>query len=279
MKRPVLDRKTAAAGAAGVAAVLFARQLVRERRLRRLALSERDEARAVADDEVLRFAGLAAHDLQSPLRKAAAFADQLRGRIEDGLDATSRDMLERLLRSVTGMQRIVEGLAALTRASVSSEPRRRVELSDVAEQALAELRPVIESTGARVRVYALPAVDAEPEAMRRLLLQLLDNALKFRKPDKPPDVRVTAERAGGWVELRVEDEGVGFENDRAGRLFQPFGRLHSAAEFPGAGLGLAACRRIVERHGGRISARGAPGSGVTVSATLPAAREEPWTRA
>lgn len=279
MKRPVLDRKTAAAGAAGVAAVLLARQLVRERRLRRLALSELDEARAASDDEVIRFAGLAAHDLQSPLRKVAAFADQLRGRIEDGLDATSRDMLERLLRSVNGMQRLVEGLAALTRASVSSEPRRRVELSETAEQVLAELEPVIGSTGARVRVYSLPAVEAEPDAMKRLLLQLLDNALKFRKPGSPPDVRVRAESKDGWVELRVEDEGVGFDEAVSGRLFQPFGRLHSAAEFPGAGLGLAACRRIVERHGGRIEARGAPGRGVTVSARLPAAREEPWTRA
>lgn len=262
-----------------MAAVLFARQLVRERRLRRLAQSERDEARAVSDDEVLRFAGLAAHDLQSPLRKAAAFADQLRGRIEGGLDATSRDMLERLLRSVSGMQRLVEGLAALTRASVSSEPRSRVELSEAAEQALAELRPVIESTGARVRVYALPAVEAEPDGMRRLLLQLLDNALKFRKPGAAPDVRVRAERAGGWVQLSVEDEGVGFDEERAGRLFQPFGRLHSAAEFPGAGLGLATCRRIVERHGGRIRAERSPGGGVAVRASLPAAREEPWTPA
>lgn len=279
MKRPVLDRKTAAVGVAGAAAALLARELVRERRRRRLAVAERDEARAAADDEIIRFAGLAAHDLQSPLRKAAAFADQLRGRIEDGLDATSREFLERLLRSVNGMQRLVEGLAALTRASVASEPRRRVELSEAAEEALEELKPLIESTGARVRVYALPAVEAEPSAMRRLLVQLLDNALKFRRADRPPDVRVLAESAQGWVELRVEDEGVGFDAARTGKLFSPFGRLHSAAEFPGAGLGLAACRRIVERHGGSIRAESAAGGGATVSARLPAAREEPWTRA
>lgn len=278
MKKPVLDGKTAAAGVAGAAALLLARELAKERGRCRRALRERDEARARADDEILRFAGLAAHDLQSPLRKASAFAEGLRGRIAEGLDDTSRDFLDRLMRSVGGMQKLVEGLAALTRASVSGEPRRPLDLGSVAEEALAELRPEIEACGARVRVYAMPRVEAEPAGTRRLLLQLLGNALKFRRPGMPPDVRVRARAVdGGFVELSVEDDGVGFDSARSGKLFTPFGRLHAASEFPGAGLGLAACRRIVERHGGTISAESGPNGGALVRARLPAAREGPWT--
>lgn len=279
MKRPVLDGKSAAAGVAGVAALLLARALAKERGRRRLALSERDEARAAADDEILRFAGLAAHDLQSPLRKASAFAEGLRGRIADGLDDTSRDFLDRLMRSVGGMQKLVEGLAALTRASVSGQERVPLDLGQVAEQALEELRPELEASGARVRVYAMPSVQAEPAGARRLLVQLLGNALKFRRPGRAPDVCVRARRVdGGFVELQVQDDGPGFDPALAGKLFTPFGRLHAASEFPGAGLGLAACRRIVARHGGTISAESVPGGGAIVRARLPAAREEPWTR-
>jgi signal transduction histidine kinase len=278
MKKPVLDGRTAAAGVAGAAALLLARALARERGRCRRALKERDAARARADEEIVSFAGLAAHDLRSPLRKAAAFASQLQERLGAELDETSRDFFARLQRSVDGMQALVDGLASLSRASASVEPRRELDLSALAEEAVAGLRSTVEATGARVRVYALPRVVGETAGLRRVLSALLSNALKFRSPGRAPDVSVRGRVDGAFVELRVEDQGVGFDPARAGKLFRPFSRLHSAAEFPGAGLGLAECRRIVERHGGAIRAESGPG-GTVVTVRLPAAREGAWTPA
>lgn len=261
----------AAAGALGAAAALAAGALACERARCRRALAERDEARARADREITLFAGLASHDLLSPLRKAAIFAEQLRERAKDKLDDSSRDLLNRLLASVGSMQALVDGLAALSRASAEAEPRRVLDLGLVAREALQELGPL--EPGARVDIEALPRARAEPGQMRRLLAALLSNALKFRRPGRPPEVRVSGRADGdGFVELLVEDHGVGFNMAQAARLFQPFSRLHGVREFPGAGLGLAVCRRIVERHGGSISAESRPGEGTTVRVRLPAPR-------
>lgn len=279
MRRLPLNPRTAAAGAAGAAAWLLTRELIRERARCRRALAERDAARRAAGEEIAAFASLAAHDLRSPLRRAAAFAERLRERLDGGLDAASRDLLERLLRSVSGMEALVEGLAALTRAAAPSGPREDLDPGKAAEEALAELRPEIEACGARVRVYALPRVRAEPEAVTRLFVQLLSNALKFRHPGRAPDICVRGERLpGGQVELRVEDDGVGFDAASAGKLFTPFGRLHSAFEFPGAGLGLAACRRLVERQGGAMAAESGP-AGTVVRVRLPGPQEGTCSRA
>jgi integral membrane sensor domain MASE1/two-component sensor histidine kinase len=232
-----------------------------------------EEALARSNSELSQFAYVASHDLQAPLRKISAFAEQLRQRLAAGRDETSLDFLTRIGRSAAGMQDLIEALLELARVEASSEEPREVRLAAVAAEVLDELDDAIARAGARVEVGPLPSVMGDPAQLRRLLHNLVGNALKFAAPGRAPRVRLRGgEREGGLCELVVEDDGVGFEMEFAARLFQPFQRLHSRNDYPGSGMGLAICRKIVERHGGAISAQSAPGRGARFTAVFPSIR-------
>jgi PAS domain S-box-containing protein len=239
------------------------------------ALAERLQR---SNRELEQFASVAAHDLQEPLRKIEAFGDRLQTRSADRLDESGKDYLERMRNSATRMRRLINDLLAYSRVTTKAKPFEPVGLSAVAREVLSDLEGALQLTGGRVDLDLgnLPQIEAEPTQMRQLLQNLIGNALKFHKPGQPPAVLVRGQvvarddpAATPLCELTVQDNGIGFEEEYLERIFQVFQRLHGRQEYEGTGMGLAICRKIVERHGGTITARSQPGQGATFVATLP----------
>ncbi|HVH11640.1 MAG TPA: PAS domain S-box protein, partial [Longimicrobium sp.] len=236
--------------------------------------------------ELADFAYVASHDLQEPLRKIQAFGDLLAERSGPALDATGRDSLERMQGAARRMSDLVRALLDYSRVGTRPAPFTPVDLAQAARDAESDLAVRLHSTGGRVEIGALPEVEADGMMMRQLLLNLVGNAVKFHRPDVPPVVRVEGRILGadeappgdgveGWAEVVVRDNGIGFEPRFAERIFAPFQRLHGRGEFDGTGMGLAICRRIAERHGGTLEARGEPGAGSTFILRLPVRRQGP----
>ncbi len=232
-----------------------------------------EEALARSNAELTQFAYVASHDLQAPLRKAAAFAEQLRRRLGSGLDETSRDFLERMGRSIEGMQQLIDALLKLAQISVRTAAPSEVNLETLCAEVLSDLEDAISRSGALIERSALPVVLGDPQQIRQLLQNLIGNALKFTAPGKAPKIRLNGRVFdNGRCALIVEDEGVGFEMRFADRLFQPFQRLHSRQEYPGNGMGLAICQKIIERHGGTISVESSLGRGTRFTVFFPCGR-------
>lgn len=224
--------------------------------------------------ELQDFAFIASHDLQEPLRKIRAFSDRLLQRHAAQLAEEARDYLGRTSQAATRMQTLIDDLLAYSRVSARGKPFVAVDLGAVLAAVTEDLEARIESSGGRVEAGPLPTLEADPTQMRQLLQNLLANALKFRDPDRPPQVRLSAapvrlEGADAW-RLEVEDNGIGFEPRYAEKVFAPFQRLHGRQDYEGTGIGLAIVRRIVERHRGTVQAEGRPGEGARFVIVLPA---------
>jgi PAS domain S-box-containing protein len=224
--------------------------------------------------ELQDFAFIASHDLQEPLRKIRAFSDRLQERHAAQLAPEARDYLDRTGQAAARMQTLIDDLLAYSRVVARGKPFAQVDLDKVLGEVIEDLEARLESSGGRIERGALPTLEADPTQMRQLLQNLLSNALKFRSPERPPVVKVSAtpvtlEGAPGW-ELRIEDNGIGFEAKYAEKIFGPFQRLHGRQDYEGTGIGLAIVRRIVERHRGTVRAEGRPGDGAAFILLLPA---------
>jgi light-regulated signal transduction histidine kinase (bacteriophytochrome) len=226
--------------------------------------------------ELEQFAYVASHDMQEPLRKIQAFGERLQTKYADALPDTASDYIERMRSAAERMRHMVAVLLDYSRISSTGQHFTPVDLAQVTREAVSDLEVSIEQAGGRVEVGDLPLIEADALQLRRLLLNLIGNGLKFHRPDTPPLVKVHGARveaadpaAEERVQITVEDNGIGFEEKHLDRVFEPFQRLHGRDEYEGTGIGLAICRKIVERHGGSITARSAPGHGTTMIATLP----------
>ncbi|MGE5532237.1 MAG: sensor histidine kinase, partial [Bacteroidota bacterium] len=229
--------------------------------------------------ELEQFAYVASHDLQEPLRKIMAFGDRLQIGAGSLLDERSRDYLGRMLNAAQRMSGLINDLLAYSRITTKAQPFSPVNLAQVVQEVLSDLEVAIEEAGARVEVGELPTIDADPSQMRQLLQNLIGNALKFRREGVPLVVLVESQILQGvpypgaglrnMMQLRVIDNGIGFEERFAERIFEVFERLHSREEYPGSGMGLAICRKIVERHHGTITAASKPGEGSVFTVTMP----------
>jgi PAS domain S-box-containing protein len=284
VKAPVIDATGEVIGLVGLFTDITDRKQA-EARLheyaRRLAQNNR---------ELQEFAYVASHDLQEPLRKVRAFGDRLQAKCGDALTPEGRDYLARMQNAAVRMQMLIEALLAYSRISTKARPFEMVKLADIAREVLGDLEIRIEQTNARITVGELPEIQADPMQMRQLLQNLLGNALKFHRPGVPPEVQVTAkvftaaEGAAHGVsaalladyppetplcQICVQDNGIGFDDKYAERIFGVFQRLHGRGDYEGAGVGLAICRKIAERHGGEITARGRVGEGAWLWVTLP----------
>jgi PAS domain S-box-containing protein len=231
--------------------------------------------------ELQDFASIASHDLQEPLRKIQAFGERLKLKHAQSLSAEGRDYVERMQNASKRMQGFIRELLNYSRVSTRAEPFRPVDLKGVLLDVTSDLQVRIDETGGQVEFCELPRLEADPSQMRQLFLNLIGNALKFHGNEKPvvkihgncvskieTDSGEDAQR-GQRCRIIVEDNGIGFDESNAERIFAPFQRLHGRSEYEGTGMGLAICRKIVERHGGAITVRSTPGKGSTFTITLP----------
>lgn len=220
--------------------------------------------------ELQLFASVASHELREPVRQIVIWGDMLKRRCAPALDADGLRFLDNMQRAAMRQGELIRSLRELTSVTMATTPFEPLELAQVVKDALTELEPLVSAAGGRVEAGSLPAVRGDAVQLGQLFRNLLKNSLKYRAKDKPLLVRIAGRRSGRLVEVSVEDNGVGFEQKFAERLFKPFQRLHNRTDYEGLGMGLAICARIVWRHGGTISARGEPGRGATITLTLPA---------
>ncbi len=215
------------------------------------------------------FAYIASHDLQEPLRKVLAFGDRLVNKYGDTLDETGKDYLKRMRDASQRMQTLINDLLTFSRVSTRAQPFARVDLNEIIEEVVSNLENQIDRTQGKVEFGKLPVIEADPTQMYQLLQNLINNGLKFHQEEVPPVIRVSASNARERCKITVKDNGIGFEMQYLDRIFKPFQRLHGRQEYEGSGMGLAICRRIVERHSGEITAYSAPGDGSAFIITLP----------
>ena len=235
------------------------------------ALREQAEKLARSNAELEQFAYVASHDLQEPLRKIRAFGDRLKSKCSGELSPDGEDCLRRMQNAAARMQTLIQDLLSLSRVSSQGQPLTPVDLGDVMRAVISDLEIRMEQVGTRVEVGLLPVVVGDRVQLGQLFQNLIANALKFHKPEEPPVVEVWSEAVSGRpdvCQIVVRDHGIGFDEKYLARIFQVFQRLHGRSEYEGTGIGLALCRKIVERHDGAITASSAPGEGARFVVTL-----------
>ncbi len=249
--------------------------------------AEQEQARYAADlkrsnRDLEEFAYVASHDLQEPLRKIRAFSDRLEMRCGQLLDETGRDCVERMQSAAGRMQLLIEGLLQLSRVTTRGQHFERIDLTGIVEDVVSDLEVQIEQAEGRVEIGKLPTIEADRLQMQQLFQNLIGNALKFRCEEEPPLVKVEARFVRGRTgreagtrhpdeqcRITVKDNGIGFDEKYAHRIFDVFQRLHTRDAYEGTGIGLAICRKIAEAHGGSISAESKPGRGAAFEVLLP----------
>jgi len=243
---------------------------VTQRKRSEQALAEKSRALARSNAELSMYADAASHDLLAPLNKMVAFTGLLSKRAAKKLDAQEKDLLERLNKTALRACTLVRDMLTLAKVGREALPAAAVDWRRVRADVLSDLEVVIAEAGASISFEDLPPLAAPELLLRRVLVNLISNAVKFRDKKRPLRVEVKGRRAGPSVEISVKDNGIGFDPRHAERIFAPFVRLHSGAEYDGSGLGLAICQRIAARLHGSITAASVPGMGSTFTLSLPA---------
>jgi light-regulated signal transduction histidine kinase (bacteriophytochrome) len=248
------------------------------------------------------FAYVASHDLQEPLRKIQAFGGRLKNKFGEHLPEEGRDYVARMQSAAGRMQTLISDLLEFSRITTKARPFAPVDLNRTLLEVVSDLEMLLEQTGGTIEIGELPILHADAVQMRQLMQNLCGNALKFHRKDVTPHVRVhlltpefgerfanfgtnqesnydentklstqrsTESSTHDFFQILVEDNGIGFDEKYLDRIFTPFQRLHGRETYSGTGIGLAICRKIVERHGGSITARSQPGTGTTFVITLP----------
>ena len=268
-----------AVGAAGILATLvLAASVVVGARTRSSAeavaeqitdqLADREHQLEQADREIERFATIAAHDLQEPLRTILTFTDLMERKYGQTLDTEARDYLLRVAGAAARMRNLIEDLLTYARIGQAERRFENVDLRECLNEAVANLESAIAESGATIRAGQLPTVRGNPQGLTQLFTNLLSNAIKYRLADAP-EVMVTAEEGDReWV-VAVQDNGKGIDPVNHERIFELFRRLEPRGGAAGTGLGLTICARVVDVHGGRIWVRSAVGKGATFYVALP----------
>lgn len=232
-------------------------------------LANRTEEMERSNKDLQQFAYVASHDLQEPLRMVSSYVQLLQRRYQGKLDADADDFIGFAVDGATRMQRLIQGLLSYSRINTHGNPPSPTDVGEVLGQVTTNLRLVIDESNARITHGSLPVVEADATQLVQLFQNLIANAIKFRS-ELPPQILITAEKEDPYWVFSLQDNGIGLDPEFADRIFTIFQRLHSRMEYPGTGIGLAICKRIVERHGGSIWVESAPGEGSTFYFTLPA---------
>ena len=255
----------------GAAVVLLQRLQLRRAELMRLnsALTTTSTELERSNQELEQFAYVASHDLQEPLRMVSSYVQLLDNRYGDKLDQDAREFIGFAVEGATRMQSLIQDLLAYARVQSRGRDFSYVEARAAVDTAVRSLGSVVEESRATIDIGPLPGVAADPGQLTQLFQNLISNAIKFRSADRQPVVRITAEREGPMWTFRVSDNGIGIEPQYAERIFVIFQRLHKRSDFGGTGIGLSICRRIAERHGGRIWVEQNEEGGSTFAFTVP----------
>ncbi|MDI6875616.1 MAG: PAS domain S-box protein [Methanomicrobiales archaeon] len=244
-----------------------------EQALKRYAAELREYARNLkrSNEDLERFAYVSSHDLQEPLRAIVSYAQLLERRYKGQMGPEADEFIRYIVDGGRRMQALINDLLEYSRVTSRGRPFEVAVADAVLAAALQNLRSGIERSGAVVTHDPLPAVLADPTQLQQVFQNLIANAIKFRREDEPPRIHIAAERDGSMVRFSVRDNGIGIEPQYFDRIFVIFQRLHGREKYSGTGIGLAICKRIVERHGGAIGVESEPGKGSTFHFTLPAA--------
>jgi signal transduction histidine kinase len=249
---------------------------------RTAAAEDRAKELARSNAELEQFSSVASHDLQEPLRKIRMFGDRLRETLGDGLSEGPAADLARMQNAAERMQRLIDDLLEFSRVTHRGKEFERVDLGKVTEEVIADLEARVVELNASLDVADLPVIEADRTQMRQLMQNLVGNALKFHREGERPVIRIRSEvlaahpprflgeaAAGDRCVITVQDNGIGFDEKHAERVFHAFERLHNRTAYEGTGIGLSIARKIVWRHGGHITASSAPEQGATFTVTLP----------
>jgi len=240
---------------------------VAERRRAEARLEEARQDLERSNRDLEQFAYAASHDLQEPLRKIRSFTELLARRYKGQLDERADKYVDYIVDGATRMQRLIMDLLTYSRVGRGELETEPTDANRVLSETLDDLEQAIEESGAKIEVAPLPTLPANPRQIKLVFQNLLANAIKFRR--EAPVIAVAAEQRGGeWV-FSVRDNGIGMKPEYFDRIFQVFQRLHSRDEYPGTGIGLAVCKKIVERHGGRIWVESQPGQGSCFFFSIP----------
>jgi PAS domain S-box-containing protein len=242
---------------------------ITERKRMEKALQLNLEKLSQSNEELERFAYVASHDLQEPLRMVASFTQLLAQRYSGRLDETADRYIHYAVDGAKRMQELIGELLAYSRLNSKELEIRRTDCAAVVLEAMRNLQAAIEESGASIDMDPLPELSVDQGQLTQLFQNLLSNSIKFRRKDECPRIHVSSVDSGAeWV-ISVRDNGIGMDTRQAERAFQIFQRLHTRAEYPGTGIGLAVCKKVVERHGGRIWVESEPGAGSTFRFTIP----------
>ncbi|MCI0506657.1 MAG: ATP-binding protein [Gammaproteobacteria bacterium] len=241
---------------------------ISERKRTELSLKRHAQELERSNAELEQFAYVASHDLQEPLRIVASYTQLLARRYRDKLDNDANEFMDFIVDAATRMQDLINDLLSYSRVGTRGHEFEPTDLNKVLKNSLQNLDLRIKDSGAAITFDHLPTLMGEDRQLLQLFQNLIGNALKFRGED-PPKVHVGVIQHPGEYVFSVRDNGIGIDPQYAERIFLVFQRLHARGEYPGTGIGLAICKKIVERHGGRIWVESAPGSGSTFRFTIP----------
>lgn len=227
-----------------------------------------------SNTELEQFAYVISHDLQEPLRMVSSYTQLLAKRYDGRLDSDADEFISYAVDGAKRMQTLLHDLLEYSRVGTRGKPFSLVNCEHVVEQAMANLKIAIEESGATVTYDVLPTVTGDEGQLIQLFQNLIANAIKFRR-DEPPQVRIWARRMNSMVTFSVEDNGIGVDPQHSQSIFEIFRRLHTREEYAGTGMGLAICKKIVERHGGQISVQSRPGQGSTFHFSVDMSGGEP----
>jgi PAS domain S-box-containing protein len=229
-----------------------------------LRVGERTADLELRNKELQNFVFVASHDLREPLRKIQTFGDMLTAKRDVPLDESSRNYITRMQRAAARMQDLLNSLLSYSRVITKGEPEDETDLGKSVKAALSNLEMIIREKNGRVEVGDLPRVRADHVSIIQLFQNLIENALKFHRDGEALHIKIHAKEVRDAHEIYIEDNGIGFEEKYLDKIFLPFQRLHGrSSEYGGVGMGLAICKKIVERHGGSITARSKSGQGST----------------
>jgi light-regulated signal transduction histidine kinase (bacteriophytochrome) len=246
------------------------------------ALQEANTNLARSNQELEQFAYVASHDLQEPLRKIQTFSGFILNRDYEELSPSAKDNFNRMQSAANRMQKLIEDLLVFSRTSTESKIFIKTDLNKLLQQVKEDLMVQISKTDAVIHSEVLPALNVIPLQFQQLFQNLISNALKFHTTHEQPQITITSREVDAadipgkvnlpekkYIRISFEDNGIGFESEFSDKIFQLFQRLHGRAEYPGTGIGLAICKKIMENHRGFILATGTPGSGARFDVYLP----------